>query len=733
MSILLDKISQNDNLDIQRYNYYREITIHNLNKIKLRFTDNCMSCIDIDINNKGEFMNIMNINLIGKKINSIESIENIFNNVMKLFNEINHTHFIFDRKEDPLFLFDKRKIITKNNINRSLVLEKFKISNRHIHKHIPKELQLNHKQVFEMIFSEVDKVNKNQNYLHYIDFKDNDPYTLLFRFKYDKCELSEKLKKLKSKFNIDYIEIIVNLDNTLYPIIPPTIEYSKPNMNNNMIYNLKKINIFDQKNWNINISIEWLITEIGNKFEPYVSKYIDIDNIELKISEMDEIIFKIFTIMGINEYSDFNINFKIPKFDTKDKSKYWGSGTGYGYEGKTDWDINNYLFEQNNKKADVIKHLQTIINRYPEYDDKETINKIMTRFITNQLRGTTILDFSNNKELYIMYLRVIEEIEILIDFNIIAELYNEINEIYHTQELYDSLDNHTKDFCIKINKLFEFQEKQIESTITNLDNEKINYEKMIKENQFGTYVFDQNHLHYKWANCKITNKKNLLRLISEISTLKKNLPINWDTSCLLRVDKKQTNMIKFIITGPKDTPYHNGIYEFHAYFPPTYPDKPPQVLLNTTDGGKVRFNPNLYACGKVCLSLLGTWSGQQGETWNGGISTFLQVIISIQSLILVEDPFFNEPGYEKSMHTPAGKTRAFEYKDNIRNNNLRVAILNQLKNPPEGFEEFTINHFKAKKDEILQIADIWKNETATINKIKIDAFIKHFKELINSV
>ena len=39
MSILLDKISQNDNLDIQRYNYYREITIHNLNKIKLRFTD----------------------------------------------------------------------------------------------------------------------------------------------------------------------------------------------------------------------------------------------------------------------------------------------------------------------------------------------------------------------------------------------------------------------------------------------------------------------------------------------------------------------------------------------------------------------------------------------------------------------------------------------------------------------------------------------------------------------
>ena len=67
----------------------------------------------------------------------------------------------------------------------------------------------------------------------------------------------------------------------------------------------------------------------------------------------------------------------------------------------------------------------------------------------------------------------------------------------------------------------------------------------------------------------------------------------------------------------------------------------------TTGGGTVRFNPNLYNCGKVCLSLLGTWSGQDGETWNKDTSTFLQVLVSIQSLILVEDPYFNEPGWER--------------------------------------------------------------------------------------
>ena len=46
--------------------------------------------------------------------------------------------------------------------------------------------------------------------------------------------------------------------------------------------------------------------------------------------------------------------------------------------------------------------------------------------------------------------------------------------------------------------------------------------------------------------------------------------------------------------------------------------------------------------GKVCLSLLGTWAGSASENWNPVTSTFLQVIISIQSLIFVAEPYFNE-------------------------------------------------------------------------------------------
>jgi hypothetical protein len=43
---------------------------------------------------------------------------------------------------------------------------------------------------------------------------------------------------------------------------------------------------------------------------------------------------------------------------------------------------------------------------------------------------------------------------------------------------------------------------------------------------------------------------------------------------------------------------------------------------------------------QVCLSLLGTWAG---PGWDPKRSTLLQVLVSIQSLILVSDPYFNEP------------------------------------------------------------------------------------------
>jgi baculoviral IAP repeat-containing protein 6 len=53
----------------------------------------------------------------------------------------------------------------------------------------------------------------------------------------------------------------------------------------------------------------------------------------------------------------------------------------------------------------------------------------------------------------------------------------------------------------------------------------------------------------------------------------------------------------------------------------------------------------------------------------------MQVLVSIQSLILVDEPFFNEPGYESRMHTPEGRA------DNKRYNlNIRCSPLHNLPN-----------------------------------------------------
>ena len=80
-------------------------------------------------------------------------------------------------------------------------------------------------------------------------------------------------------------------------------------------------------------------------------------------------------------------------------------------------------------------------------------------------------------------------------------------------------------------------------------------------------------------------------------------------------------------------------FVFDIFFPDKYPHVPPLIKLTTTGAGTVRFNPNLYNDGKVCLSLLGTWhGGDASEKWDPARSTLYQVLVSIQSIIMVCQP-----------------------------------------------------------------------------------------------
>ena len=134
-----------------------------------------------------------------------------------------------------------------------------------------------------------------------------------------------------------------------------------------------------------------------------------------------------------------------------------------------------------------------------------------------------------------------------------------------------------------------------------------------------------------------------------------------------------------MIIGPEETPYENGFYFFKFTFPPNYPFEPPQVKYCTLDGN-TRFNPNLYTCGKVCLSIINTWDGPK---WTS-CQTIRSVLISLRGLVLgVKYPLQNEPGFENTEGT-----RAALYNDVVQYENYRVAVLKMIRTTPTGFTNF---------------------------------------------
>lgn len=203
--------------------------------------------------------------------------------------------------------------------------------------------------------------------------------------------------------------------------------------------------------------------------------------------------------------------------------------------------------------------------------------------------------------------------------------------------------------------------------------------------QFYTVEKFSDH-HYASTSVGKTSREWAKRIQHEWKLLEKDLP----ASIYVRVAEDRMDLLRAVIIGPKGTPYHDGLFFFDAQFTSSYPSAPPTVHYHS---GGLRLNPNLYNCGKVCLSLLGTWSGSGCEKWNPNQSTMLQVLVSIQALILNEKPYFNEPGYAGSANTPTGQQNSIEYNKNTFLHSCRT-MLYSLRRPPEHFAELVAGHFR---------------------------------------
>ncbi|KAL6850228.1 hypothetical protein ACP4OV_020855 [Aristida adscensionis] len=213
-------------------------------------------------------------------------------------------------------------------------------------------------------------------------------------------------------------------------------------------------------------------------------------------------------------------------------------------------------------------------------------------------------------------------------------------------------------------------------------------ENTTKFKQFKQFDTVQNFSDHFYANKPVgeTSRAWSKRIQHDWKLLEQDLP----ASIYVRVSEDRMDLLRAAIVGPKGTPYHDGLFFFDAQFPAGYPSGPPSVHYHS---GGLRINPNLYNCGKVCLSLLGTWGGKGCEKWNPSQSTMLQVLVSIQALILNEYPYYNEPGYEASANTQTGQRSALEYNDTTFLHSCRT-MLYSLRRPPEYFADLVAGHFR---------------------------------------
>eukprot|EP00656_Telonema_subtile_P004579 TRINITY_DN12095_c0_g1_i7.p1 TRINITY_DN12095_c0_g1~~TRINITY_DN12095_c0_g1_i7.p1 ORF type:complete len:613 (+),score=123.11 TRINITY_DN12095_c0_g1_i7:667-2505(+) len=172
----------------------------------------------------------------------------------------------------------------------------------------------------------------------------------------------------------------------------------------------------------------------------------------------------------------------------------------------------------------------------------------------------------------------------------------------------------------------------------------------------------------------------------EWKILRKGLPSN----VYVQACESQLELLRAFIVGPEDTPYAGGLFVFDIKLPADYPASPPNVLFWSF--GR-HINPNLYDNGKVCLSLLNTWKGRTEQMWTPGKSTLLQVLVSIQSLILVSDPYFNEPGIEAEQGTPEGQSASELYNQSARVLTLQI-VVHTVRDPTLGSIPVVRAHFK---------------------------------------
>jgi baculoviral IAP repeat-containing protein 6 len=369
------------------------------------------------------------------------------------------------------------------------------------------------------------------------------------------------------------------------------------------------------------------------------------------------------TIQQLNTINNNNTN------STNPNPNFWAKGTGFG-TGSThsQWKPDEILQIQKLHEEHVVYLFDIFHSIFSNKLSEDLLDEHLIEIINTSclipvlesyLRNDSILDLSKQGDIHRYCLRLVycllnnkklknliyqtSNIEYLIE-NLLqcVQTYTSMIQIDDDEQLnlfsvelkqvYDKIkeeqeienQNQTKtnfhdkqlitleDFYCKTMKLLQFSTYPI--TIENESGEKILFNKTMKYH-YEDIVRDA---------LTINSMQRIKRLAQEQITISTSLPLSYSSTIFVRSDENRMDIMKVLMTGPEGTPYSNGCFLFDVYFPNEYPTSPPSINLETTGNHTVRFNPNLYNDGKVCLSILNTWHGRPEEKWNL-TSTFLQV------------------------------------------------------------------------------------------------------------
>ena len=237
------------------------------------------------------------------------------------------------------------------------------------------------------------------------------------------------------------------------------------------------------------------------------------------------------------------------------------------------------------------------------------------------------------------------------------------------------------------------------------------YEHYLMPHVFKTHRFNR-------SRNKPWKQEPNLRVYQEIQKLKKELPVSWDNSIFVVQDEYDPHYFQVAITGVANTPYDSGILFFEMILPRHYPKTAPVVkLLHVHE----KINPSIFISGQVALSLLDNYGDNATERWNPKTGSLYQVLVSIQSLVLNQEPYFMHPGKEKYFGTARGTKESTAYNEACYSKVIKYLMTKPLRKPPPGFEEVVDLHFGIKKKYVVFLAHAWEllaDDCDNVAKIK---------------